>query len=114
MAGSWRVTLRVGGAIEREKFGSLEAALAELESRGRALQGETRAKPIDTKILGRFEPAQQVAARLELSGPGRGRSGVDVRGDGSAAAWTGRVRRQAVEERGTESPYEALRRVISA
>ena len=100
--------------MERERFESLEQALAELESRGRALQRETRAKPVDTKILGRFEPAQQVAARLELSGPGRVRAGVDVRGDGSAAAYTGRMRRQAVEELAAESPYEALRRIVSA
>jgi hypothetical protein len=114
LAGSWRLTVRVGSELERERFGSREEALAELEARGRALQGETRSKPVDTKILGRFEPAQQVAARLELSGPGRLRAGVDVHGDGSAGAFVGRVRRQEVEELGTESPYDALRRVISA
>lgn len=112
MAGSWRLTVRVGGGVERERFGSLEEAVVELEARARALQRETRAKPIDTKLLGRFEPAQQVAARLELSGPGRVRAGVDVRGDGSAAAFVGRMRRQAVEERDTESAYEALRRTL--
>jgi hypothetical protein len=112
LAASWRLVVRVGGRVERARFGSLAEALDELESRGRALQGETRAKPIDTKVLGRFEPADQVAARLELRGPGRARAGLDVRGDGSVAAFTGRVRRQAVEERGTESSYEALRRVL--
>jgi hypothetical protein len=106
------VTVRTGGRVERERFGSLDTALAEVESRGRALQGETRAQPVDTKILGRYEPAQQVSARIELAGPRGSRSGVDVRGDGSAAAYLGWVRRRPVEEQGHESPYEALRRAL--
>jgi hypothetical protein len=109
---SYRLTVRTKGRVERERYESLDTALAELESRARELQRETRAKPIDTKILGRYEPAQQVAARFELAGPCGLRAGLDVRGDGSAAAHTGRVRKQAVVEGGTESPYDALRRVL--
>ncbi|MEA2466184.1 MAG: hypothetical protein QOJ57_310 [Thermoleophilaceae bacterium] len=111
---SWRITVRRGGKVERDRFDALDTALAEIESRGRTLQRDTRAKPVDTKILGRYEPAQQVAARLELAGPGGVRGGVDVRGDGSASAYTGRVRRRPVLERGGESAYEALRRVLAA
>ena len=106
------MTVRTGGRVERERFASLDTALAELESRGRALQRDTRAKPVDTKILGRYEPAQQVSARIELAGPRGARAGVDVRGDGSAAAYLGWLRRRAVEEQGHESPYEALRRAL--
>ena len=54
--------------------------------------------------------AQQVAARLQLGG----RGGIDIRGDGSAVPYTGRLRRRPVQERETESPYEALRRAIGA
>jgi hypothetical protein len=109
LAGSWRVTVREGARIERARFSSLEEAIDEIEARGRALQRATRSKPVDTKVLGRWEPAQQVAARLELARLG----GIDVRGDGSAVAFTGRLRRRPVSERDVESPYDALRRVLA-
>ena len=105
-----RLVVRLKGRVERQKFPALDEALDALEARGEELQRTARSQPVDTKVLGRYEPAQQVAARLELSG----RGGVDVRGDGSAVAYTGRVRRTTVQEVGGESPYEALRRVLSA
>ena len=111
MAASYRLTIRRGPRVERERFGDLGAALAALEESGRALATEANAKPVDTLLGRRFEPVQQVLARLELKGP-RLRAGVDVRGDGSAEAYTGRVRRRLVPELEGESPYEALRRTL--
>jgi hypothetical protein len=110
LAASWRVTIREGARVEKVRCASLDEALAEIESRGRDLARTARARPVDTKVLGRWEPQQQVAARLEL---GR-RGGVDIRGDGSAEAYTGRLRRRLVEQRGDESPYDALRRVLGS
>ena len=103
---------RSGAKVERARFGELGEALAALEQRGIELQDGADARAIDFKVARRFEPVQQVVARLELAGPRRLRAGVDVRGDGSAEAWTGRVRRRLIEQKPRESPYEALRRSL--
>jgi hypothetical protein len=60
----------------------------------------------------RIDPVQQVVARLELAGPRRLRVGIDVRGDGSTEAWTGRFKREVVEQRAGENAFIALRRAL--
>jgi hypothetical protein len=110
---SYRVTVRAGPKVEREQHDQLTNALTAVERLGRKLEQSTDARPMGGGLTRRFEPVQQVVARIELAGPGRLRAGVDVRGDGSSEAFTGRLRRQLVEQRRGESPYDALRRALS-
>ena len=103
---------RRGARVERSRFDESSDALAALERRSEELQGEANAHPVDLKLGRKFEPVQQVFARLELAGPHRLRVGVDVRGDGSVEAWTGRLRRRLIEQLPEETAYEALRRTV--
>jgi hypothetical protein len=112
----WKVVVRSGPRVRRLEAGSLDAALELIEARARALAGKPSRKTVDLRHK-KFEPVQQVAHRIELSGGGWGRSlraGIDVRGDGSVEAWTGRLRRQVVEQERGETPYAALRRTLEA
>ena len=109
---SYRLTVRRGSKVQRGDFDDLEAALDALELEMRALAQTERRGTVDLRYR-EFAPVAQVAARAELSGPGRLRAGVDLRGDGSAEAFTGRLRRRLVEPRDGESPYDALRRVLA-
>jgi len=88
----------------------LEARVAELADKAARDPAETR--------LRRYAPEQQVVARLELSGPERRlstlRAGVDVRGDGSCEAYTGRVRRRLLDQAPGEDPVAAIRRMLVA
>lgn len=111
----WKLTERAGPKVKRSSFDDMTRALDALEARGRELEQSAPREPVDAKIR-RFEPQQQVFARLELSGPERFvpsvRAGVDVRGDGSVEAFRGRVRRQVIDPRRGETPYAALRRSL--
>ena len=109
---SWQVVVRRGPRVERQRAGSLDEALELLELETRVAANTERRPDIDVRFR-RFTPAEQVAVRAELRGPGP-RAGFDVRGDGSVQAWTGRVRRRLVEPEGDETVYDALRRALQS
>jgi hypothetical protein len=106
------VTVRRDAKVTKSRHPDLGAALSELERVTRELAEGARARPAGGTLIRRMEPVQQVVARVELAGPGRLRGGVDVRGDGSCEAFTGRLRRTLVEQRRRESAVDALRRAV--
>jgi hypothetical protein len=111
----WKLTVRIGPKVERERHDTLDAALDSAAGRVRELSAAAPKPAVELKVR-RFDPAQQVSARIELSGPERFmssvRGGIDVRGDGSTEAYVGRVRRELVEPKRGETPVEALRRAL--
>ena len=109
---SWKVTVRIGPKVERTKTDDLSEALDEVELNARAASNTERRRTIDTRVR-RYEAGDQVAARVELRGPGVA-VGIDVRGDGGVQAWTGRWRRRPLELADGETPFEAVRRVAQS
>lgn len=108
---SYRVTVRRRGGVDRERFATLAEALAALEARLNA--GARGARRGPENVLSReYEPVQLVALRAEIAGPRGLRGGVDVRGDGSAEAYTGRWRRELVGALPGETALDALRRAL--
>ena len=102
------VTARIGPKVAKSKHGSLDEALAAI---GEAMAGTGREG--ERQVLGRrYEPVRQVAGRFELRGPGGLRGGVDVRGDGSAEAFRGRIRKVVVPAEPGETALDALRRAL--
>jgi hypothetical protein len=98
--------------VQRQRHADLDGALAAVERiAGELAQGVSR-RPAGGTLIRKLDPVQQVVGRIEIAGPGRLRAGVDVRGDGSSEAFTGRVRRRIVEQRRRETPFGALRRVL--
>ena len=109
---SYTLTVRSRAKVDKERHENLGAALDAMERTGTELSGEADGRPVGGSVIRRIEPVQQVVARLELRGPGRLRAGVDVRGDGSTEAYTGRVWRRLEEQRADEDAYDALRRAL--
>jgi hypothetical protein len=106
---SYQLTVRRGPKIEKDKRESLDAAIDLLEAYA---ETATRREAVDF-VSRRYEPGDLVALRIELKGDGV-RAGLDVHGDGSAVAWTGRIRRTVIEPEHGESPLAALRRTLRA
>jgi hypothetical protein len=112
----WTLTVRAGSDVQRERFARLDGALDSLDAHVRRLAPTARREEASL-LVRRIEPAAQVVARLELSGHeaerGRTHAGVDLRGDGSTEAFTGRIRKQPIERREGESALDALRRELA-
>jgi hypothetical protein len=113
VAEPYTLTVRAGAKVRKERCAALEEALAAMEREGLEHERSANGRAHGGTLIRRLEPVQIVVARLELSGPGRLRAGVDVRGDGSSEAFTGRLRRRVVQQRQGETPYDALRRELA-
>jgi hypothetical protein len=99
---------RIGPRVEKTRHASLDEAVREVESRLGAPGRQHR-----REVLGRtYDPDQQVTGRFEVRGPGGVRGGVDVRGDGSAQAYRGWLRKEPVDPLPGETAGEALRRAL--
>jgi hypothetical protein len=109
----YTAVVRSDGKVRKRHCPTLTDALSVIEREGRELEANANARPAGGTIIRRLEPVQLVVGRLELAGPGRLRAGIDVRGDGSSEAFTGRLRRQVIEQRPGESAYDALRRELA-
>ena len=110
---AWRLTVRRKGRVDKRTFPTRAEALDALETECRAIANTERRDTV--KVARRtYEPVVQVQARAELRGPRRVAAGVDVRGDGSAEAYVGRLRRSVVAQERGESAYAALRRVLES
>jgi hypothetical protein len=120
MNGKWTLTVRNGPRVGHKRFESLsetvEAMERELDELIPTAKRRAGRSPIGQLAGKRFDAARQVAVRAEVAGPGswgtRPRGGVDMRGDGSIEAYTGRLRRRLVELRTGETAYEGLRRAL--
>jgi hypothetical protein len=100
--------------VERERHDDGADAFTALEAALRPLAASSRRGT--QKVFRReIQPVQQVVARGGLAGPRGVRGGVDVRGDGSTEAWTGRSwRRTLVTQEAGEDAFAALRRVLQS
>jgi hypothetical protein len=100
--------------VERERHADVGEALTALEAALRRLAASTR-RGTERVFRREVTPVQQVVARAGLAGPRGTRAGIDVRGDGSIEAWTGRSwRRTLVEQQAGEDAFAALRRVLQS
>jgi hypothetical protein len=94
---SWKVTVRHGSKVGREKFDSLDEAIDEARRRVDQISREGGLPAISA--FREHPPDQRVEARIEISGPGFFRSpegGIDVMGDGHAIAYTGAIRKETI------------------
>jgi hypothetical protein len=113
---TWTLKVRNGSEIERTRFADVDEALRALERRAAELEPSSHQQ--DVHLLKRkIDASRLVSVRLELAGPGRFmpafRGGIDLRGDGSMEAFTGRARRTLIAQGKRESPTQALRRVAT-
>lgn len=111
---SWKLTVRSGAEVDHDRFDDLDEAVAAM--RERALTIRAGAGPAKTvAALRTFKPADQVHARLELTGRGLLRkpvAGVDVRGDGTFVPYRGGLHREELDPTDHDTPFDVVRETL--
>ena len=110
----YKVTVRQGPRVAREKFEDLNEAIVAMERHAMDIRSQGPLEP--RKVFREYEPEVQVAGRVEISTGGFMRSGreagIDVMGDGTLVPYEGGLRRSELDP-GRDGPFEAVRKVLS-
>jgi len=110
---SWKVTVRYGPKVSRQRIETLEQAIEETRS---AVEGVRREGGLPKLSAFRdYEPGRRVHARIEISGPGllRGKeAGIDVMGDGTVVPYTGAIRKRELGADSLDDAFERLREAL--
>lgn len=111
----WKLTIRDGSDVSHQDFDDLDAAIAAM--REQALRIRAKGPLKAAMMLRTFEPADQVRARLQISGRGLFRkpiAGVDVRGNGELMPFRGGVGRELLDTAEHETPFDLVRETLEA
>jgi hypothetical protein len=109
----FKLTIRSGSKVTREKHESLAAAIEALRSHAEQIRAEGDLPEVS--MIRTYEPRVRVRARLEVStgGPIRGRdAGIDVMGDGRLVPYRGGVFRKQLETADGGDPFAAVERAL--
>jgi hypothetical protein len=110
---SWKLKVQRGGDVEHRSFDELGEAVAAMRARALEIRSEGPLRPV--RSLRDFDPAQLVAARLQLSS-GRFKrkrvAGVDVKGDGTFVPYRGGLKREELDPTHHETPFELVRETL--
>jgi hypothetical protein len=112
---SWKLTIRDGSDVSHASFEDLDEAVAEMRKRALEIRAGGPAKPVS--MLREFAPADQVQARLQISGKGLLRkpvAGVDVRGDGTFMPFRGGIRREELDPTDYDTPFDLVRETLES
>ncbi|HWW68055.1 MAG TPA: hypothetical protein VNY83_08745 [Solirubrobacterales bacterium] len=110
---AWKLTVRHGSEVEHVSFDDLAEAIAGMRRRALEIRAEGPVRPVSS--LRDFSSADQVHARLQISGKGLLRkptAGVDVRGDGTFMPFRGGVMREELDPAGHDTPFEVVRETL--
>ncbi len=111
--GKWKVTVRHGSSVGREKFDSLDEAIDEAQRRVEEIRLESGLPAIS--VFRTHAPDQRVHARIEISGPGLIRApegGIDVMGDGTVIPYSGAIRKERIGADTLDEAFERLQEAL--
>ena len=111
--GKWKVTVRHGSSVSRERFATLDEAIDYTRGRVEEIRREGRLPAIS--VFRTHPPDQRVHARIEISGPDLIRApegGIDVMGDGTVIPYTGAIRKETISAETLDEAFERLQSAL--
>lgn len=111
----WKLTIRHGSDVSRQRFDDLDEALGAARDAADEVIAEGPLEAVSA--IRDYEPAQIVNARIEITGKGLFRpptAGLDIRGDLSVVPFAGGVRRDALEGANIAQAMKSVKMFLSS